>query len=134
MVIQVDGGYLVLLYTMKDDDTRSVFSMQELEPSPVRDDDLEQADYFQDAVGPEKTGSGSGRGFFGQTLGLTGLRNGSWDSWCMSCSTNAQEKRHKLTIKTSIRTAEILDIPPYDIRCDALRQHIVDPTSHPVRA
>lgn len=69
---------------MKDDDTRSVFSMQELEPSPVRDDDLEQGDYFQDALGPEKTGSG--RGFFGQTLGLTGLRNGTWDSWCMLCS------------------------------------------------
>lgn len=77
---------------MKDDDTRSLISMQELDPSPVTDD-LEQGDYFQDAV--ESQGAGSG--FFGQRLGLgaglrSGLKSGSWDSWCMSCQKTRPEK------------------------------------------
>ena len=74
---------------MKDDETRSVVSMQELEPSPVTDDwdDLEQGEDFQDAVESQRADQ-AGRGFFGQALGLgggirAGLRSGRWDSWCM---------------------------------------------------
>lgn len=64
-----------------DADTRSLISLQELDPSPVTDEspDLESGEYF-----PQTTESApsqqQGVGFFGQKLGL---RGNSWDSWCM---------------------------------------------------
>lgn len=65
-----------------DFDTRSVISMQELEPSPVSDEgpDLENADLFPDPAKHTPSPQGVGSGFFGQKLGLRGH---SWDSWCM---------------------------------------------------
>lgn len=65
--------------SFKDDlDTRSVISMQELDPSPVTDEspDLEVGDYSPKAA--ESVTPQQGSGFFGQKLGLRGH---SWDSW-----------------------------------------------------
>lgn len=65
-----------------DFDTRSVISMQELEPSPVTDEgpDLENGDLFPESEKAILSPQGNGSGFFGQKLGLRGH---SWDSWCM---------------------------------------------------
>lgn len=79
----------------KDDDTRSLVSMQELDPSPVSEDpDLERAEYFPETAEDESSQPGlAGSGFFGQKLGLRGH---SWDSWCMD-RPNAYEVQRSLT-------------------------------------
>lgn len=68
----------------EDIETRSVISMQELDPSPVQDEfpDIESGEYVpkprdsqsQQQATPGRSGI-SIRGF--------GLRGHNWDSWCM---------------------------------------------------
>jgi tRNA (guanine26-N2/guanine27-N2)-dimethyltransferase len=60
-------------------ETRSVFSLQELEPSPVDDcpPDLESGDYFPDTRGADTRPSG------GFEISRLGLKGHSWDYWCM---------------------------------------------------
>lgn len=65
----------------KDIDTRSLISMQELEPSPVDDfSDLENGDHIPKTQSFRPTSECvSDGGFFISKLGLRGHR---WDSWC----------------------------------------------------
>ncbi|PYI01267.1 N2,N2-dimethylguanosine tRNA methyltransferase [Aspergillus sclerotiicarbonarius CBS 121057] len=65
-----------------DIDTRSIFSMQELEPSPVDDGfpDLESGEYFPNEQNPPAAPKPTAGGRF-SSLKL-GLRGHSWDSWC----------------------------------------------------
>lgn len=79
----------------KDDDTRSLVSMQELDPSPVSEDpDLERGEYFPENAEDKSSQPGlAGSGFFGQKLGLRGH---SWDSWCMD-GPNAYEVQRSVT-------------------------------------
>lgn len=62
-------------------DTRSMISMQELEPSPVDDfSDLENGDHVSKSQSSHSTQECvSEGGFFVSKLGLRGHR---WDSWC----------------------------------------------------
>lgn len=65
-----------------DADTRSLISLEELDPSPVTDEspDLESGEYFPKTTDYASSQQQQGVGFFGQKLGL---RGNSWDSWCM---------------------------------------------------
>jgi tRNA (guanine26-N2/guanine27-N2)-dimethyltransferase len=60
-----------------DVDTRSLISMQELDPSPVHEEfgDIESGDSFHEAQDAPAHG-----GLFPPKLGLRGH---NWDSWCM---------------------------------------------------
>lgn len=61
-----------------DIDTKSIISMQELDPSPVDDSpDVESGSYFTRAASPVQHGTGLSI----PKLGLSGHR---WDSWRMS--------------------------------------------------
>ena len=62
-------------------DAQSILTMQELDPSPVDDPDLENGEYFpqmQDANSLFDQ-SNQSHSFGAQKLGLSGLR---WDHWC----------------------------------------------------
>lgn len=65
-----------------DIETRSLLSMQELDPSPVADDppDIETGDYF-----PEPVDSNTGRRDEARSFGISrvGLKSHSWDYWRM---------------------------------------------------
>lgn len=65
-----------------DVETRSVISMRELDPSPVRDEfpDVEGGEYLPKAQTPPSTQSHNTPRSASYGLGLRG-RN--WDSWCM---------------------------------------------------
>ena len=65
-----------------DADTRSLISLEELDPSPVTDEspDLKSGEYFPKTTDYASSQQQQGVGFFGQKLGL---RGNSWDSWCM---------------------------------------------------
>lgn len=59
----------------EDIDTKSIFSLQELDPSPVHDTlDVESGEYFPRAASPTQHGAGIPI----PKLGLSGHR---WDSW-----------------------------------------------------
>lgn len=62
----------------EDIDTKSIISMQELDPSPVDEaSDIESGAYFPRPTSPTQHGTG----FSAPKLGLSGHH---WDSWRMS--------------------------------------------------
>lgn len=121
--------------SFKDDlDTRSVISMQELDPSPVTDEspDLEAGEYSPKAAEPVPPQQGSG--FFGQNLGLRGH---SWDSWCTYMDIGFQVTlRNDVANRAydSICTSEILDISTDVVRRLAFHQHLAHSSGDSVRA
>jgi tRNA (guanine26-N2/guanine27-N2)-dimethyltransferase len=66
-----------LLSAVDTIDTRSILSMQELDPSPVDDDppDIETGDYFPE---PTNTTTGQPRSF---GISRIGLKPHNWDYW-----------------------------------------------------
>lgn len=64
---------------LDNSETRSVFSLQELDPSPVDDypPDVESGDYFPEVRDAETRPSG------GFEISRLGLKGHSWDYWCM---------------------------------------------------
>lgn len=66
-----------LLSTVDTIDTRSLLSMQELDPSPVDDSppDVETGDYFPE---PPVAAEGESRSF---DVSRLGLKSHSWDYW-----------------------------------------------------
>lgn len=59
----------------EDIDTKSIISLQELEPSPVRDSlDVESGEYFPRAPSPTQHG-------IGISVPKLGLSGHGWDSW-----------------------------------------------------
>lgn len=68
---------------VEDDETRSMISMQELDPSPVDDlpPDMEGGDYFPKV---EEVDSTNVEGFPRLAIPKLGLGGHRWDYWCKS--------------------------------------------------
>lgn len=99
---------------VEDDETRSVFSMQELDPSPVDDlpPDLEGGDYFPKT----EVDSTNVKDFSRLAIPKLGLSGHRWDYWCKSStlpSHDGMAYRTEIPILTlwpSIRTPKIFHL------------------------
>lgn len=113
-----------------DIDTKSIISMQELDPSPVTDTpDVESGDYFP-SVEPLPQHE---TGFLIPKLGLRGHR---WDTWRTSNLPNRLNRFKKgiLTYLTSDRVSKILNLPTNSLLHSPPRQHLPHPTRNPLGA
>ena len=69
------------LHKLEDIDTKSIISMQEMDPSPVEDTPgFESGEYFPRIEATTQNGAGFSK------IGLSGHR---WDTWCMSNNQNS---------------------------------------------
>jgi len=105
----------------QDIDTKSVISMQELDPSPVDDstpdlESLENGEYFHK---PEEDKPKRTCGFPAPNLGL---RTHRWDALRMlGPNPHKSQYRHVLTKNCSVGSSEILDLSTNGFLCVALR-------------
>lgn len=113
----------------QDLDTKSIISMQELDPSPVDDEsitDVESGEYFP------KTEEDKPKRACGFPAPKLGLRAHRWDALCMLI--NSRETLQVLMkFEYSVGLPKILNLSSHSVLHPPLRQHLSHSAHNPVR-
>lgn len=112
----------------QDLDAKSVFSMQELDPSPEDGltPDLESGEFIPT---PDENKPNLACGFPAPKIGLRAHR---WDALC--AFNPVAIGTHCILTTGSIGLSEILHLPSYSVLHPAFGQHFAHPTHDPLRA